>query len=127
MGRLRSDHDELRAAMQRFAALMTQRHDTTDAAMFRERLAFSQLLQRHRADEDAQMQAALPGAPLADALNEDMQAIMRDYSAHIGSWPPARIAAEWDAYRCAVLSLQRRLRIRLAWEERELHPHLPGA
>ncbi|MDR6789635.1 hypothetical protein J2Y58_003008 [Sphingomonas sp. BE138] len=113
--------------MQRFAALLTQGHATTGAAMLRERLAFSQLLQRHRADEEAQTQAALPGAPLAEAMTTDMQAILRDYSAHIGAWPPARIPAEWDDYCDAVHTLQRRLRMRLAWEERELHPRLTAA
>lgn len=127
MGQLHRDHDEIRAAMARFASLLTRGHDATREDMPRERLAFSQLLQRHRAVEEAEMNAALPGAPLVAALNADMQAILREYSAHIGRWVPARIPAHWDDYCAATLALQRRLRHRLAWEERELFPRLPAA
>ena len=124
MDRLYKDHEDLRAAMQRFAALLARGHDAAAADLLRERVAFSQLLTRHRADEEAEIGATIPDAPLAAALAADMQAILRDYSAHIGAWPPSRIPAEWDAYVAATLALQQRLRLRLAWEERALFPQL---
>ena len=41
-----------------------------------------------------------------------------------GSASPQRVKAEFPAYRRAVLMLQARLRRRLDWEERHLHPRL---
>lgn len=127
MGRFQNDHDEIRAAMQRFAALLTRGHDTVAAEMLRERVLFSQLLHRHRADEDGETARMLPGAPLAAALATDMQALLAEYSAHVRVWSPSRIPAEWDDYTKAVLKLQQRMRMRLAWEERELFPRLAAA
>ncbi|MFK3891040.1 hypothetical protein [Sphingomonas sp. NPDC079357] len=127
MKRFQNDHDEIRAAMERFAALLTRGHDAIAAEMLRERVLFSQLLHRHRVDEDDQTSATLPGAPLAAALAADMQSLLAEYSAHVRAWPPARIPAEWDIYTKAVLKLQQRMRMRLAWEERELFPRLPAA
>lgn len=127
MGRFHNDHDEIRAAMQRYSALLTRGHDAVAAEMLRERVLFSQLLHRHRADEDTETGRLLPGAPLAAALAADMQALLAEYSAHVRAWPPSRIPAEWDGYSAAVLRLQRRMRMRLAWEERELFPRLSAA
>ncbi len=127
MGRFQNDHDEIRAAMQRFSALLTRGHDAVAAEMLRERVLFSQLLHRHRADEDHETGRMLPGAPLAAALAADMQALLAEYSAHVRTWPPSRIPGEWDDYAEAVHKLQQRMRMRLAWEERELFPHLSAA
>jgi hypothetical protein len=124
--RLRHDHDEIRAAMQRYAALMVRGHDAANANLLRERVIFAQLLGRHRADEEAQVAATLGGTPVAAASAADMQGILADYSAHVRAWPPARIPAEWDDYCAAVLELQRRMHMRLAWEEREILPLLPA-
>jgi len=127
MGRFQNDHDEIRAAMQRFATLLTRGHDAVAAEMLRERVLFSQLLHRHRIDEDHETGRRLPGTPLAAALAADMQALLAEYSAHVRTWPPSRIPGEWDDYGEAVLRLQQRMRMRLAWEERELFPHLSAA
>ncbi|MEH3120628.1 MAG: hypothetical protein PGN16_01415 [Sphingomonas phyllosphaerae] len=113
--------------MQRFAALLAQGHDAVAAEMLRERVLFSHLLHRHRVDEDSETARALPDTPLAAALTADMQALLAEYSAHVRAWPPARIPAEWDTYAQAVLKLQQRMRMRLAWEERELFPRLSAA
>jgi hypothetical protein len=124
--RLRHDHADIRAAMDRYAALMVRGHEAADADLLRERVIFAQLLARHRAEEDALVAATLAGTPVATAAAADMQGILADYSAHVRAWSPARIPAEWDEYRAAVLQLQRRMRVRLAWEEREILPLLPG-
>ena len=127
MRRFQNDHDEIRAAMKRYAALLTRGHDAVAAEMLRERVLFSHLLHRHRADEDTETGRTLPGAPLTAALAADMQALLAEYSAHVRTWPPSRIPGEWDGYTKAVLKLQQRMRMRLAWEERELLPRLPAA
>jgi hypothetical protein len=127
MGQFQNDHDAIRAAMQRYAALLTRGHDAVAAEMLRERVLFSHLLHRHRADEDGATGRMLPGALLAAALAADMQALLAEYSAHVRTWPPSRIPGEWDDYGEAVLRLQQRMRMRLAWEERELFPHLSAA
>lgn len=127
MGQFQNDHEKIRAAMQRFAALLTRGHDAVAAEMLRERVLFSHLLHRHRVDEDNETARTLSGAPLSAALAADMQALLAEYSAHVRAWPPARIPAEWDVYTKAVLKLQQRMRMRLAWEERELFPRLPAA
>ncbi|PZQ59324.1 MAG: hypothetical protein DI544_11765 [Sphingomonas taxi] len=125
--RFGDDHEALRASMRRFVDLMAAGYDAARDALPRERVAFSQLFRQHLAEESAHVRTALPDDAIAAKAAGDMQALLQEYSAHVSHWTPARIDADWDGYRCAVLRLQRRMLVRMAWEERELLPRLRAA
>lgn len=121
---LRRDHDELRAILSRYFALMDSPDAGVRAEMPKQRLTFSQTFQRHvREARELADKLRLCKDKCAQA-NKDMDALLRDYSDHIRSWPPKRIEAELAGYRNAVRGLGDRLHARLAWEERELLPLL---
>ncbi|MCP3735330.1 hypothetical protein M9979_10660 [Sphingomonas sp. RP10(2022)] len=122
---LHHDHDELRAIMHRFATMMAQGPDAFDASLHRDRVAFSQLFQAHMVAEEKAALIALGNDPKRLKGSADLKALFRDYSAHVSAWTPPRIKTDWHGYRNAVLALQKRLRTRMDWEEREIHPRLP--
>ncbi|MEH3160225.1 MAG: hypothetical protein PGN08_15700 [Sphingomonas taxi] len=121
---LQADHDQLRAIMRRFAIAM-DRGAEAFATLHRERVLFSQLFRAHMIEEEAFARSILGDDAARIAWSLEFHALLRDYSAHISAWTPARVKIEWSAYRAAVMALQARLNARMDWEERELHPRLP--
>jgi hypothetical protein len=120
---LQDDHDELRTLMHSFAMAMDQ-STGFDADLQRARVKFYQTFQAHVVREEACCQQLPADDPIRIQSAADMQMLIRDYSAQVAAWPPQRVKAEFPAYRRAVLLLQARLRRRLDWEERHLHPRL---
>ena len=125
---LHADHDALRRVMRTYATLLTGDPAKVMPELLRERLAFSTIYHHHRRTEAAFATAAVTAraalAPLAVQLTGGERSLDADYSAHVRCWSPALIVARWTDYRAEVLSLQRRLGERLAWEERQAIPLL---
>lgn len=122
------EHDALRRMMDEFADLMACSGDESRAALPRARMLFSQLFTSHLAKEHAYIRAlvASPAGLRFRPVVEDYEAriagLRMDYSAHIRTWTPARVAACRPDYVLAVLALQDRLRALMDWEERYLFP-----
>ncbi len=122
------DHDALRQQMSDFATLMGRPYAESRAAMLTARVEFARTFAAHVAADRVHLQslrlmqpAAM--APIIDRYEQRMADLQKLYSAHINTWTPARIAADWNEYGRSVKSLQARLRTQMTWEEE----HIPAA
>ena len=105
--------------MRDYSAVLSRRPGDVRAVLLNRRVRFSQLFLTHMKAEHATMRA-LTSLEQATLWERQMRTLSHDYSAHIRTWTPARIEAEWEGYRAAVLTLQTRLRARFDWIEREV-------
>lgn len=124
MNERRAEHDQLRAIMARFAAMMASPGGPDHAALLRERMLFAQLFNGHLAREQDELAGLSQAEPeLAGKTQARRGLIGRlrgDYSDHIRCWTPPIIRSDWPTYRSAVLVLQQRLTDFMAWEEDNL-------
>lgn len=125
---LARDHDDLRAAMHDYAAILRGPAAEGLAAIMPRRIRFSQIFREHMGREDGEVEALANRLrdPAAMKVVRDhrraLVALFLRYSDHVKQWTPAEIARDWAGYRDGVLALQEGLHDRMAWEEAELHP-----
>lgn len=121
MSERRAEHDELRSIMFRFSAMMDIPGGPDHAGLLRERVLFAQLFNSHLAREQEEVTFVSLSDPCVAAKSRDRAGMISelrgDYSNHVRRWTPPAILSDWDGYRSAVLSLQHRLLVFMAWEE----------
>lgn len=124
MNQRRAEHDELRRIMIRFCTIMNNPGGPDHAELLRERMFFARYFDAHLAREQGEVaELSRRSADFAKKIKsrgEMIGQLRADYSEHIRRWTPAMVRAEWQAYRSAVLVLQRRLMNFMDWEERSL-------
>lgn len=124
MNERRAEHDQLRNSMARFAAMMGSDGEIDHAGLLRERMLFAQLFNAHLAREQEEVDQAAAAqtstTTISRCRSEMIGRLRADCSKHVRRWIPTLIRSDWQAYRDAVLALQRRLVAFMDWEERNL-------
>jgi hypothetical protein len=110
--------------MARFSAMMDAPGGPDHAGLLRERMLFAQLFNGHLAREQEEVKELSQAQPALKVMAQNRVGLIgqlrKDYSDHIRRWTPPLIRSDWQAYRSAVLALQRRLCDFMAWEEQNL-------
>jgi len=125
IARLKQQHEDLQALTARLDAIV--RAPSLDRQPLAQlRLEMSSLLREHLALEEQLIYAPLRTHPEAGAemrrSDDDLRERRMTYSAHVSSWTPDRIVADWSQYRREVTALTRGLVTRIAYENDVLYP-----
>ncbi|PAL20149.1 hemerythrin domain-containing protein [Sphingopyxis sp. GW247-27LB] len=128
MRRLRAEHAELARLSRQLADLLEASAAPPSTEIEPIRAQLRDTLTRHLKCEDWALYPRLRAAGETDAARlardfaDAMGHVADDYDAYDRRWPPARVAAEWPAFRAESRAMLAALDERMERENRELYP-----
>ncbi len=124
----RAEHREIARLMDRFGEMLAGDEPPEALAFLHFRREFGHSLNQHLKREDWLLYPRLQASScpevreVAQRLASEMGAFEAAFGLYARRWTSARICEDWGGYRQESTAMIRRLRSRIATEERELYP-----